>query len=232
MFLSQTAYIEKLLKRFKLADTNWKITPMAEGTRLKKNEVSRVKDEFRTMYQAKVGSLQYLVKMKRPDIAYPVKEVSKHCHQPGPEHMKAVNRIFGYLKATQNYRLKLEVGGDMMIRDFADADFAGDHQSWRSITGFVVMLGDVPISWKSTNPRCITLCSLEAECHSLSTWLTEALWLRDVLLENDGEAESKIECYEDNAACVVLSNNESLGRAKHIAVRFHFVKELVQAGEI
>ena len=94
------------------------------------------------------------------------------------------------------------------------------------------MLGEAPTSWKSVDQRCLTLSKLESECHSLSTSLVEALWLRDVLLEIDGEAEPTIECFEDNAACVVLANNQSLGRAKHIAVRFQFVKELVKKGAI
>lgn len=232
VFLSQAAYIEKLLKRFHLESANDRETPMAEGVKLMKHEGAAAEDNFKQLYQAKVGSLQYLVKMTRPDIAYSVKEVSKHCHNPGAMHMKAVDRIFVYLKATKESRMKLEIGANVQIRDFADADFAGDHQKWRSTTGFVVMLGGAPISWKSVDQRCVTLSTLEAECHSLSTSLVEALWLRDVLLEIDGGAEPTIECYEDNAACVVLANNESLGRAKHIAVRFHFVKELVKNGEI
>ena len=146
--------------------------------------------------------------------------------------MKAVNRIFAYLRKTKDYRLKLEVEEVMQIRDYADADFAGDHQEWRSTTGYVVMLGKAPISWKSVDQRCITLSTLESECHALSTSLVEALWLQDVLKEIDGSTANIIECFEDNAACVVLANNESLGRAKHIAVLFHFVKELVRSGKV
>jgi hypothetical protein len=233
VYLSQTSYIERLLERFNLEDLNMKMTPMAEGVRLEKMpESDDVKEDFKRLYQAKVGSLQYLVKMTRPDVAYAVKEVSKYCHHPGSMHMNAVDRSFAYLKSTKSSRLKLEIGQTAQIRNYADADFAGDHQKWRSTTGFVVMLGEAPISWKSVDQRCVTLSTLESECHSLSSSLTEALWLRDVLLEIDEKVEPTIKCLEDNAACVSLSNSESLGRAKHIAVRFHFVKELVKAGEI
>ena len=96
----------------------------------------------------------------------------------------------------------------------------------------MVMLGEAPILWKSVDQRCVTLSTLKSECHSLSTSLVEALLLKDVLLEIDGDAELSIECFEDNAACVILANTESLARAKHIAVRFHFVKELVKNREI
>ena len=58
------------------------------------------------------------------------------------------------------------------------------------------------------------------------------MWLRDVLKEIGGNADQCVECFEDNSACLILANNESLGRAKHIANRFHFVKELVQKAEI
>ena len=73
----------------------------------------------------------------------------------------------------------------------------------------------------------------ESECLSLSTSsITEAMWIRVVLKEVDEGADEEIQCFEDNAACVVLANSESLGRAKHIATRFHFVKEPVKCGEI
>jgi hypothetical protein len=232
VYLSQEAYIEKLLKRFMLENVNDVPTPMLEGAQLTKFQGGRSTDAFKKLYQEKVGSLQYLSKMTRLDISYPTKEVSKHCHNPGPQHMKAVNRILAYLKTTKNHRLKLNVGGDIQIRDYADADFAGNLETRRSTTGFVIMLGNAPISWRSTDQRCVSLSTLESECHALSTSVVESLWLRDVLQEINGDAERCIQCFEDNAACLVLANNESLGRAKHIATRFHFVKELVQKGEI
>ena len=233
VFLSQTAYIEKMLERFGLDGINPESTPTIEGVKLVKSEDEDGTVVFKQSYQSKVGSLQYLVKMTRPDIAYATKEVSKHCHNPGPRHMKAVNRIFAYLKKTKDFRLKLEVGRDkLQIQDYADADFAGEKSTGRSTTGFVVRLGEAPVAWRSVDQRCVTLSTLEAECHSLSTSITEAMWLRDVLKEIDNDAEDVIHCFEDNAACVVLANCESLGRAKHIATRFHFVKERVRCGEV
>ena len=75
--------------------------------------------EFKELYRSKVGSLQYLVKMTRPDIAYATKEVSKQCHNPSQADMRAVNRIFAYLKGTTGFQLKLEIGEAMQIQNFS-----------------------------------------------------------------------------------------------------------------
>jgi transposase InsO family protein len=232
VMLSQTAYIDDLLERFNLGHMNASLTPMAEGQRLTKSTEETCATSFRRLYQEKVGSLQYLVKMTRPDIAYATKEVSKHCRNPGAAHMRAVNKLFAYLKHTRTYGLKLRVNGELQIRNFADADFAGCVDTRRSTCGFVVMLGEAPIQWKSREQRSVSVSTLEAECYSLSTSLSDALWLRDVLREISAQVVKKILCYEDNEACVTLSKSLGIGKAKHIATRFHFVKELVANGDI
>ena len=147
--------------------------------------------------------------------------------------MKAVNRIVAYLKKTKNYRLELKVGKELNIQIYADAVFAGEKSRSGRRTGYVVVLGEAAIGWRSVDHSCVVLSSLQSQCHSFSTSsITEAMWMRDVLKEVDEGAEEKIHCFQDNAACVVLANSEGLGRAKHIATRFHFVKERLKCGEI
>ena len=148
--------------------------------------------------------------------------------------MKAVHRIYRYLKGTKSSRLRLQVGDDERLFNYADADFAANFDDRRSTTGYIIKFGGATVMWRSVAQRCVSLSTLEAECYSLSPSITASLWLRDCLKELlPREVPSEqIQCFEDNASCVALANTESLGRAKHIAIRFHFVKELVQRGDI
>jgi hypothetical protein len=50
-----------------------------------------------------VGCLNYLTHSTRPDIAFAVNQVSRYCHNPGPQHWEAVKNILAYPKRTTQY---------------------------------------------------------------------------------------------------------------------------------
>ena len=76
--LRQTTYIEKLLHRFNLAAGKEKSTPMDTNLKLSATDVPKDDEELpRFPYRELVMSLLYLAIATRPDICYPVKELSR-----------------------------------------------------------------------------------------------------------------------------------------------------------
>ena len=88
-------------------------------------------------YASAVGSLMYAMVCTRPDIAHAVGCVSRFVSNPGKEHWNAVKWIMRYLRGTSN--MKLCYGSDKHILvGYTDSDMAGDIDSRRSISGFLI----------------------------------------------------------------------------------------------
>ncbi|KAG7340680.1 integrase core domain containing protein [Nitzschia inconspicua] len=112
---------------------------------------------------------------------------------------------------------------------YCDSDFAGDLGNRRSITGFLIYLFGVPISWKSKQQGGVTLSSSEAEYYAISEVSMELKFVKMVMDFLDIEPGGTMKVFVDNLGAIHLANNASSGsRTKHIDTRLHFVRELTQ----
>ncbi|GJY30786.1 retrovirus-related pol polyprotein from transposon TNT 1-94 [Tanacetum coccineum] len=113
---------------------------------------------------------------------------------------------------------------------YADADHAGCQDTSRSTSGSAQFLGDKLVSWSSKKQKCTTISSTEAEYIVLSGCCAQILWMRSQLTDY-GFHFNKIPLYCDNKSEIALCcNNVQHSRAKHIDVRYHFIKEQVENG--
>jgi len=74
---------------------------------------------------------------------------------------------------------------DIKIYGYADADFARDQDTKKSITGFVFFFNECAISWTSKKQATVALFTAEAEYMALSAAGNEAIWRRRLLEEMD-----------------------------------------------
>nr|GEY73980.1 retrovirus-related Pol polyprotein from transposon TNT 1-94 [Tanacetum cinerariifolium] len=117
-------------------------------------------------------------------------------------------------------------------RAFADADHAGCQDTRRSTSGSVQFLRERLISWSSKRQKSAAISSTEAEYIALSGCCAQILWMRSQLLDY-GLAFNKILMYCDNKSAIALCcNNVQHSRSKHIDIRYHFIKEQDENGEI
>ncbi|XP_062100834.1 secreted RxLR effector protein 161-like [Humulus lupulus] len=100
------------------------------------------------IYRQLVGSLIYLT-WTRPDISYAVDVASRYMQHPKKPHLEAVRRMLRYVKDTINYGLLYKKGDEVKIVGYYDANYAGDHDTRRSTTGYVFKLGSRALSWCS-----------------------------------------------------------------------------------
>ncbi|GJY19067.1 hypothetical protein Tco_0390558 [Tanacetum coccineum] len=118
----------------------------------------------------------------------------------------------------------------MSLTAYADADHAGCQDTRRSTSGSAQFLGDKLVSWSSKKQKCTTISSTEAEYIALSGCCAQILWMRSQLTDY-GFQFNKIPLYCDNKSAIALCcNNVQHSRAKHIDVRYHFIKEQVENG--
>jgi len=93
------------------------------------------------------------------------------------------------------------------------------------------MMNGGPISWKSRHQDNVSLSTSEAEFVAASQAGQEALYLRETLKDFGYQQQNATEVYEDNLACVAMSENPVRQKfSRHIDIRRYFVRELVKAG--
>ena len=127
----------------------------------------------------------------------------------------------------------------MQLTGYSDADWAGDVNTRRSTTGYVIMLNNCVVAWKSQRQPTVALSTMEAEYMALTEATKELQWMRTLLVElgysngNSNQKSSKesspTDLFSDNQSAIQLARNPvSHTRAKHIDIRHHFVREAIQ----
>nr|GEY88767.1 retrovirus-related Pol polyprotein from transposon TNT 1-94 [Tanacetum cinerariifolium] len=95
-----------------------------------------------------------------------------------------------------------------------------------------IIFGEKLVSWSSKKQDCTALSSAKAEYVSLSACCAQVLWMRTQLTDY-GFHVNRIPIYCDSKSAIAISSNPvQHSRTKHIAVRYHFIKEHVEKGTI
>ncbi|GKB65987.1 retrovirus-related pol polyprotein from transposon TNT 1-94 [Tanacetum coccineum] len=111
-------------KKFSLEDSKPMKTPMSSDAKLTKDEECESVDS--TKYRGMIGSLLYLT-ASRPDIMFSVCLCVRFQEDPKTSHLKAVKRIFRYIKGTTHLGLWYLKGTGIETLVYADSDHAGDY---------------------------------------------------------------------------------------------------------
>ena len=170
LHLSQTKYINDLLRKSKMSMAKGMHTPMTSGQKLSKYG-SKVLDDPQT-YRQVVGALQY-VTITSPEISYSINKVCQFMQSPTDEHWRAVKRILRYLKGTTTHGLLLRPSRDLSLSGFCDADWASDLDDRRSTTGLCVYFGNNLINWQAKKQQTVSRSSTGAEYCSHATIVSE-----------------------------------------------------------
>ena len=144
-----------------------------------------------------------------------------------------------YLAGTRNVGIfyKRTKGGSSndqpLLYGYADADWGGDTDGRRSTTGYVFMVGTGPVSWRSKLQHTVALSTAEAEYLAAGDAAQEVMWLRAVLAELNLRQDEPTVIFEDNQGCIAMTIKPGQHqRTKHIDIRHHFIKELMEKKEI
>ena len=129
-------------------------------------------------YRELVGSLMYVMVCTRPDICNAVGDVSRFCEKFCNEHWIAALKILKYLNTTKNYSLVFNGMKPEDLQAHADASWASDEDTARSVTGYVMTVNATAVSWKSQRQKTVAMSSTEAEYMALYAATQEVIWLR------------------------------------------------------
>lgn len=230
IFISQGRYAREILKKFKMENANSVSTPCVTGLKLSKKGEGKLVDP--TIYRSLVGNLMYLT-ATRPDLMFVVSMISRFMEKPHSEHWEAAKRILRYVKGTVDYGIFYEAGVPVSLTGFTDSDFGGSIDDSKSTSGYVFNIGSGAISWSSKKQPIVALSTTEAEYIAAAHAGCHLVWLEEILkyLKQKQEADPTLFC--DNTSTISVTKNPVLhGKTKHIRIRYHFLRELVNDGII
>ena len=231
--MCQQRYVNDILKRFGMSDCKATASLSDLSSRLlPSKDATKVDAPFREA----VGALMHLMTATRPDIAYAVGYVSRFMENPQQEHWIAVKRIFRYLQGTKSHGIRYQPSAKVNFCGYSDADWAGDHADRKSTSGFAFILLGAPISRGSKKQSSVSLSTSEAEYIALSLAIQEGKWIHRLLCEILKAADNvgpELIIFEDNQSCIKMTNNPvKHGRAKHIDIKYHHIRDEVKRGEV
>ncbi|GJS97316.1 retrovirus-related pol polyprotein from transposon TNT 1-94 [Tanacetum coccineum] len=228
IFVNQSKYIKKMLKKFGLEDSKPMKTISTE-TKLTKDVEGESVDN--TKYRGMIGSLLYLT-ASRPDIMFSVCLCARFQEDPKISHLEAVKRIFRYVKGTMHLGLWYPKGSGIETIVYADSDHAGDYVDRKSTSGICTFMGCCLTSWFSKKQTALAISTTEAEYVSAGKACQQALWMKQALVDY-GIRLDDIPIMCDNKGAIDLSKNPiQHSRTKHIEIRHHFLRDNVQKGNI
>ncbi|WVZ63610.1 LOW QUALITY PROTEIN: hypothetical protein U9M48_013226 [Paspalum notatum var. saurae] len=225
-FVHQAKYTRDILKKFNMGDSKPMTTPMSTNMALDADEDGEAVDqkEFRGM----IGSFLYLT-ATRPDIQFAVCLCAHYEASPRTSHRQAVKRIFRYLKFTPKLGLWYSSGSSLSLRGFSDADHVGCRIDRKSTSGTCQLLGTSLVSWSSRKQASVALSTTEAEYVAAASCCSQLLWIKATL----SDFGLRIPLLVDFTSAISVAKNPILrSRTKHIDVRFHFLRDHYEKGDI
>jgi len=248
--LDMEQYVTRALERYGLAQCKTSPTPEAVGLVHAPDvdgDTRPLDADGRARYMEITGSCMYATVGARPDVAHAAHALASHMQTPTRRDMVAAERVLRYLAGTRNVALVFgsRVGtlgdsrshADMQphvdVSAYADADWANDKGDRKSITGWVAKINGDPVSWASKKQRVVALSTCEAELYAESAAIQEVLWLRGLLEELGLHVRASSVVHGDNQSAIAVSKNGVRGeRTKHVDVKYHFVTETIERGDV
>ncbi|CAJ2678716.1 unnamed protein product [Trifolium pratense] len=118
------------------------------------------------------------------------------------------------------------------LEGYVDADYAGNIDTRKSLSGFVFTLFGTAVTWKANQQSVVALSTTQAEYIALVEGVKEAIWLKGMIGEM-GISQGCVKIHCDNQSAIHLANHQVYHeRTKHIDIRLHFVRDMIETKEI
>ncbi|GJX36641.1 retrotransposon protein, putative, ty1-copia subclass [Tanacetum coccineum] len=191
--LSQNAYIDKILKRFKMDTSKRGTIPMQPNVDLRKSQGPSTPTEVKRMkgvpYASVVGSIMYVVRCTRPDVA----------------NTKDMFLVYGGDSTT-------ELG----VTCYTDASWETDRDDLQSQTGFVFVMNGGAVDWKSSKQSTTAMSSMEAEYIAAAEAAMEAIWIHKFIsgLGVVPSIDKPMDMYCDNTSAITIADEPGVQKER------------------
>jgi hypothetical protein len=169
IFVHQSNYIQKMLKRFNMDKTHPLSTPLVvrlpdvkkDPYRPRENNEKAIGPEV--PYLSAIGFLMYLANKMRHDIVFFVNILARYSSDPTRRHWNGIKHVLCYLCGTRDMRLFYRKDTKSKLVGYADVGYLLDPHKARSQSGYVFTYDVTVISWRSTKQTLAVTSSNQAE---------------------------------------------------------------------
>ncbi|KAJ9535178.1 LOW QUALITY PROTEIN: hypothetical protein OSB04_un001742 [Centaurea solstitialis] len=216
-----------MLKKFNMTDCSPIKTPMPTGNLLGPDLAGKSVDQ--KIYRSMIGSLLYLT-ATRPDIMFSTCFCARFQANPKESHLAAVKRILRYLKGTPELGLWYPKDSSFELISFTDSDYGGCKLDRKITSGSCQFLGDKLLDFEKAKLRLHFYA--EAEYVAAASCCSQVLWMKTQLLDY-GYKLKRVPIYCDSESAIAITSNPvQHSKTKHIDIRYHFIKDNVEKGNI
>jgi hypothetical protein len=206
--LSQSTYIDKVLKRFSMQESKKGFLPMTHGTSLSKEQCPTTDQERQRMnkipYASAIGSIMYAMLCTRPNFSYALSMTSSYQGDPGERHWTAVKNILRYMRNTNDTFLIFGGEEDLIVTGYTDESFQTDKNYFRLQSGYAFCLKGGTVCWKSSKQATVANFTIESEYIAAFDAVKAVVWIKKFItkLEVVPSITDPIDIYYDNNGAI------------------------------
>lgn len=223
--LSQTEKVKQIIENFNMQDCNPTKIPLHNAD-VKRSDTAQSETY---PYREAIGSLLYLNNKTRPDLSFSVNFISRYMEKPTRSDINNVKHILKYLKGNRDFGIKFNNNNNKFneIIAYSDADYAGDIDTRKSTTGYMIFYNGGIINWTSRKQPIVALSTTEAEFIAAADCCQNLIYIKNFLEELKNEKVNLVLRVDNKSAMELAKNGVVNKRSKHIDVRYHFIHEKI-----
>ena len=228
--ITMPQYVEEMMEQFEVEGRA--ATPALENLFEVREESPLLDDNLQEIFHSRVAKVLYIAKRVRPELLPTVIFLATRVKKASEDDWFKLTRMLKYINGTRELGIILEAENILSIRSYIDASFAV-HPDMRSHSGACITLGKGPVFSKSSKQKLMSKSSTEAELIGLSDNFPQVIWTRNFLIEQGYDVPPG-KVYQDNQSTITMvkKGRSTSERTRHINIRFFFIKDKIDNGEL
>ena len=233
--IDMTDCVKRMIQDFKFVSElgTKKATTPASNRLFDVREAPKLDKDRAEEFHTTVAKALFVSKRARDDVLPTVTFLCTRVREPDQDDWNKLLRMLRYLRATKNVVKTLSMDNTGIVHWWADAAFAV-HPDMKSHTGGILSVGKGAATSISSKHKLVTKSSTEAEIVGADDVLSHLMWT-NLFLKAQGYPPKQTILYQDNTSAILLEKNgkESSGkRTRHINIRYFYIKDRIEKGDL
>jgi hypothetical protein len=228
--ITMPGYIEEMMKMYEVTGTAK--TPALNNLFERRESSPLLSEQGKQVFHSRVAKCLFLSKRVRPDILVTCIFLASAVTQATEDDQWKLDRLLKYINGTRDLGLVLEASKMLVVDAHVDASH-GVHGDFKGHTGSCISIGKGAIYAKSNKQKLNSRSSTESELIGLSDSMPQIVWTREFLLEQGYNIGPAV-VHQDNMSTMALveKGRATAEHTRHINLRYFFVKDRVDSGDI